>query len=287
MRTETLILLITLALPAAAQDAIAAQHGVNGLRWVLQMGQEFSSLNSIEVRATLHNVSGKPLTFRSADKRPRITWILGPEGGKTVRKPLPAGAPVYRGGSTLQPQSYAWLVITDLREVFGPLSPGRYVVQIELAAEGYRVERPGFKALPIRSSPVKLEVFATTLEDARKANKKAVGVDLKVQAKGKERVGILTNRRARTLVFWAYKGAPGRPLSAMVTLQSWTGRGWSGNAGGFCGTGLEQVTLAPGKSVELELPSHGKGIHRFVFDCAEQNTPKKRIVVRSDVVLVK
>lgn len=287
MRTERLCLLITLALAVAAQEAPAAKNGVNGLRWSLQMGHEFSDFDSIEVRATLHNVSSKPLAFRSADKRPRITLILGPEGGKAVRKPLPADAPAYRGGSTLQPQAYAWLVITDLREVFGPLPPGRYVFRLELAAEGYRVERPGFKPAPIRSGPVRLEVVATTLEDARKANRKAAGIDFKVQAKGKTRVGVLTNRRTRSLVFWAYKGAPGRPLSALVTLQSWTGRGWTGNAGGFCGTGLEPVTLAPGKSALLELPTHGKGIHRFVFDCAEQNTPKKRIVVRSDVILVK
>jgi len=155
-------------------------------------------------------------------------------------------------------------VSADLRRAFGRLPPGKYTLRVSAGA---------------LSGPAAFEVIDTSLEEAKKAWKGPEGIELRVKAPG---VGVLVNRRKTAIGLWAYGGEQkGKPLDAMATAQQWTGRAFEAFAGGFCGTGLEEVTIAPGAEREIALPSMPDGILRLSVPCflrnGDQTTPVEAV----------
>jgi hypothetical protein len=241
-------LLALLPLPLAAAD---------DLEWHVQ-ASTVSKYAPVEFQAQLRNVSTGKVAFKAEGDRPDLELILEPEGKPALRKPLPKGAVAYKGPEELAAGQYAWYVGGDLRHAFGRLAPGRYSVRVSLGGT--------------TSAPAAFEVVDTSVEEARKAWEAPAGIEFRVKAPG---VGVLVNRRKVAIGIWAYGGdRKDRPLDAMVTPQQWTGRAWTRFAGGFCGTGLEEVTIAPGGEREVALPAPPDGILRMSVSCFERKGEK-------------
>ncbi len=239
-------LLALLPLPLAEAD---------DLGWHVQVAS-CSKYAAVEFQAQLRNVTTAKVEFKAEGDRPTAELILEPEGKPAVRKPLPKDAAAYKGPSELEPGQYGWYVSGDLRRAFGRLAPGRYAL------------RGVFGDLV--SEPAAFEVIDTSVEEATKNWVAPEGVEFRVADKDGARVGVLANKRKTPLALLAYRGAAGAPLQALVTAQQWTGRAWTGWVGGFCGTGLEEVTLAPGAEREIALPPFPDGILRLAVSCHER-----------------
>jgi len=241
-------LLALLPLPLAAADDLA---------WDVQVAT-VSKYAPVEFSAQYRNYSKKNATFEANGERPALELILEPEGKPPVRKPLPKEAMVDKGPKELQPSQYGWYVKGDLRHAFGRLLPGKYTLRVSLGAQV--------------SKPAAFEVIDTSLEEAKKAWKSADGIELRVKAPG---VGVIVNRRKTRIRLWAYGGdRKDRPLDALVTVQQWTGHAWQEPAGGFCGTGLGEVTIEPGGEREIALPPLPDGILRVAVACFERKGDK-------------
>lgn len=212
----------------------------------------------VQFHAQLRNVSKAAIAFNVEGARPKAELILEPEGKEAVRKPLPKEATAYKGAEQVEPGAFAWYVSGDLRHAFGRLAPGRYALRVSI---GQQV-----------SPPAAFEVIDTTVEDARKASKAPEGIEFRVKEPFK---GVVVNRRKVPIGIWAYGGdRKDRPLDAMVTAQQWTGREWARAGGGFCGTGLEEVMIAPGAEREVALPAPPDGIQRLSVSCFEREGEK-------------
>ncbi|HEX5135367.1 MAG TPA: hypothetical protein VFY93_00210 [Planctomycetota bacterium] len=240
-------LLALLPLPLAAAD---------DLTWHVQVAT-VSKYAPVEFSAQLRNVSKGSLAFEAEGERPALELILEQEGKPAARKPLPKEAVAYKGPKELPPSEYAWFVSGDLRHAFGRLPPGKYTLRVSGGGT---------------SEPASFEVLDTSLEEAKKAWKGPEGVEFRVKAPG---VGVLVNRRKTPIGLWAYGGdRKDQPLDAMATAQQWTGRAFEAFAGGFCGTGLEEVTVAPGGEREIALPALPDGILRLFVPCFERRGEK-------------
>jgi len=273
------LLLLPLALLAAPARA---EGPVNGLQWDVQMERAFADVGALTVRAFLRNVAPGPLAYEAKGDRPPVELVLTPKGGKPVSKPLPAGFAVDRTRGALPRMQYAWFLTGDLREAFGKLPPGAYTVRLVHSA-AYKTDAAGFHAAPVPSEPLAFEIVKTTLEDARKQCPATPGIAFRAVEKGKGRVGLLTNHGEKPLTLWAYAGAPGQPLQALVATEVWNGRAWTGQAGGWCGTGLEEFVIAPGETREIALSPYADGILRFQLSCRDG---KKDLTVCSEPILV-
>ncbi len=209
--------------------------------WQLQLPPEHSVHAAIRVQATLL-LSGKtPVAAPKLD----IALLLQPEGGTPIRKPLPKDSNASVGPSPVPEGSYAWYVSLDLRRAFGRLEPGVYSFRIVDAA--------------FPCEPVKFEVLATTIEDARKNG----GGPGEVRLEVRDGKGLLVNGSKGAIRLLAYGDRT--PLSALVGTEQWTGRKWFGGIGGYCGTGLEEIEIAAGERCEVELPPSDDGIVRYVL----------------------
>jgi len=239
-------LLALLPLPLAAAD---------DLGWHVQVAS-CSKYAAVEFQAQLRNVTNGKIAFKGEGDRPAAELILESAGKAPVRKPLPRDAVAYRGPDELAPGQYGWYVSCDLRLAFGRLAPGRYTLRAVFG--------------DIASEPAAFEVSDTSVEEAKKNWAAPEGIEFRVADKDGGKVGILVNRRKTPLALLAYAGAQGAPLQALVTAQQWTGRAWTGFVGGFCGTGLEEVTIAPGAEREIALPSFPDGILRLAVSCHER-----------------
>jgi hypothetical protein len=236
------------------------------LTWHVQVAS-CSKYAPVEFQAQLLNASKEKMEFRAEGDRPQVELILEPEGKPPVRKPLPKEANAYKGPAELEPSQAAWFLRGDLRRAFGRLPPGRYSLR---AAHGENV-----------SAPAAFEVLDTSIEEARKNSAGVEGIEFQV-AGG---VGVLVNRRARPLALLAY--GKKTPLDALVTAQQWTGRAWTRSPGLFCGTGLEEVVVAPGERREIALPPLPDGILRLAVSCVDRS-PEGPVSVEalSDPILV-
>ncbi len=234
-----LLALLPLPLAAAAGD----------LGWHVQVVTT-SKYAPVEFQAQLMNVTKGKIAFTAEGDRPAVELILETEGKPALRKPLPKGAVAYKGPVELEPSQYAWYVGGDLRLAFGRLAPGRYTFRAAMGG--------------IVSDAAAFEVLDTSLEEARKNWSAPEGVEFRV----KDGKGFLVNRRKTPILLLAY-GA-GTPLEALVTAQQWTGRAWTGSPGGFCGTGLQEVTVDPGGEREISLPPFPDGILRIAVSCYER-----------------
>jgi len=280
MRLSALLLPLALLAAPARADGPAP---VNGLQWDIQLDRTFSDVGALTVRAFLRNVAAGPLRYEAKGDRPPVELVLTPKGGKPVTKALPAGFAVDRSHGALPRIQYAWFLTGDLREAFGKLPPGTYTVRLVHSA-AYKTDAPGFQPAPIPSEPLAFEVLKTTLDAARKQCPATPGIAFRAVEKGKGRVGLLTNHGEKPLKLWAYGDqGPGRPLQALVTTEVWNGRAWTGQAGGWCGTGLEEFTIAPGETREIALSPFADGILRFQLSCREG---KKDLTVCSEPILV-
>jgi hypothetical protein len=237
-------LLALLPLPlAAAAD----------LEWHVQ-ALPVSKYAPVEFQAQLRNVSAGKIPFKALGERPALELILEPEGKPAARQPLPKEAVAYKGAAELEAGQYAWYVSGDLRHAFGRLAPGRYALRVSLG--------------PAVSAPAAFEVIDTSVEEARKSWTAPEGIELRVKEPG---VGVLVNRRKTAIGLWAYGDRKDRPLDAMATAQQWTGRAWTRFAGGFCGTGLVEITIEPGGEREVALPAEPPdGILRHSVPCFEK-----------------
>ena len=247
---KILPLLALLSLPAAAAD---------DFRWQVQVST-VSKYAPVEFVAQLRNDTKAKLPFQAAGDRPAAELILEAEGKPAVRKPLPKEAVAYKGPAEVEPSQYAWYVSGDLRHAFGRLGPGRYTLRV--AAHGVVTE------------PAAFEVIDTSVEEARKDAAAIEGIEFRVKGK----VGILRNRRKTPFAVLAYGDRKGEPLHAMVVVDQWAGprRGWTGPRGLFCGTGLEEVTIAPGEEREIALPDFPDGILRLSVSCCEGEGDAKK-----------
>jgi hypothetical protein len=246
LRFLPLLALLPLPLAAAAD-----------LEWHVQVvsGSKYAPLEFV---AQLRNVGKEKVTFKAEGDRPAVELLLEAAGKEPIRKPLPKEVAVYKGPSVLEMGQYGWYATGDLRRAFGRLAPGRYALRVSLGG--------------VVSAAAEFEVIDTSVEEARKAWTAPEGIEFRVKAPG---VGVLTNRRKEPIGVWAYGGdRKDRPLDAMVTAQQWTGRAWQRFGGGFCGTGLEEVTLAPGAEREVSLPAMPDGILRLSVSCFERKGDK-------------
>jgi hypothetical protein len=119
----------------------------------------------------------------------------------------------------------------------------------------------------VASPAAAFEVIDTSLDEARKAWKAPEGIEFRVKAPG---VGVLVNRRKTAIGLLAYGDRKDEPLQALVTAQQWTGREWTRFPGGFCGTGLSEITIAAGGEREVALPEPPDGIVRLSVSCFER-----------------
>jgi hypothetical protein len=204
-----------------------------------------------EFAAQLRNVTTGKIAFKAEGDRLAVDLILEPEGKPAVRKPLPKEASCWKGPAELEPGAYGWYLGGDLRHAFGRLPPGRYKLRVA------------------NSEPAAFEVIDTSVEEARKNWTAPEGVEFRVA----DGVGVLVNRRKTPIAVYAY--GVRQPLDALVTAQQWTGRAWGRFPGGFCGTGLQEVTIPAGGQRELALPALPDGILRLAVSChdAERKTP--------------
>lgn len=280
--TRILPCLLVLAAAVAAEDS---PKPVNGLVWYVRVPKAIASVGPAEISATLRNAGAKALQFKATGKRPPVTLILMTDDGKPMRRALPAQAQVRAGPSRLVRGQPAWSITVDLRDAYGELAPGWYRLKIVHAAKGYTTDHKGFRPAEIASRTVRFEVVKTSLEAARKNSPPTPGFRFTVEKRkdGKGYVGVLANRTKAAVTVWAYGGVPGRPLNATPLAEYWTGRGWDREGGGFCGTGLERVTIAAGGRREISLPMYRGGIVRFALSVFEG---KKEQRVTSIPVLI-
>ncbi|MCK6459238.1 MAG: hypothetical protein L6Q95_05010 [Planctomycetes bacterium] len=241
MRFLPLLALLPLPLAAAAD-----------LEWHVQVPPA-SKYAAVEFVAQLRNASAGKAAFGAEGDRPALELILETGGKPAARRPLPKEAVAYKGPAEVEPGGYAWYVTGDLRRAFGRLAPGRYALRVSLGG--------------VSSDPAAFEVIDTSLEEARKAWKAPEGIEFRVKAPG---VGVLLNRRKTAIALWAYGDRKDEPLSALVTAQQWTGREWTRFPGGFCGTGLREIAIAPGGEREVALPELPDGIVRLAVSCFER-----------------
>jgi len=227
--------------------------------WRLQLPAEHSAFAAIRVQATLLLAGKTPVAAPKLD----IALELEPEGGKAIRKPLPKESMASPGPSPVTEGSYAWYVALDLRRAFGRLEPGKYT---------FRLIDTHFKCEPVR-----FEVVATTLDDARKSGGGPGAVRLEVR----EGKGTLVNGSKAPIRLLAY--GENTPLSCLTGAEQWTGRKWYGGIGGYCGTGLQEVVIPAGESRAIELPPTDDGIVRYVLDV---RTGEESLRVVSEPVLV-
>ena len=227
--------------PAAAGD----------LGWHVQVSTT-SKYAPVEFQAQLMNVTKGKIAFKADGDRPAMDLILEAEGKPPVRKPLPKDVTAYKGPNELEPSQAGWYVTGDLRRAFGRLAPGRYTFRAAIAESV--------------SEPATFEVVDTSVEEARKNWTAPEGIEFRV----KDGKGVLVNRRKTPLQLLAYAGQKDAPLNALVTAQQWTGRAWTGFLGGFCGTGLQEVTIQPGEQREIALPPFPDGILRLAVSCYER-----------------
>lgn len=238
-------LLALLPLPVAA---------AGDLGWDVQVSAT-SKFAPVEFRAQLVNVTNANVAFRAEGERPAVELILEADGKAAVRKPLPKQAVVSKGPSRLAPRQFGWYVSGDVRHAFGRLQPGRYTLRATLGG--------------VVSAPTAFEVVDTSLEDAKKAWNAPEGIEFRVKEEG---VGILANHRKQPIQLWSYGDL--EPLQALVMVQQWTGRGWTASPGGYCGTGLVEVTIAPGAEKRVALPPIPDGIVRVAVSCSQGNGDK-------------
>lgn len=229
-------ILALLTLPAAAAD---------DLGWHVQVAT-CSRFAPVEFVAMLRNVTTGKVAFQADGERPAVELVLEPEGKPAVRKPLPKDVVAWKGAAELEPGQYGWYLSGDLRRAFGRLPPGRYTLRVGT------------------SLPAAFEVIDTTIEEARKNWSAPEGIELRIE-KG---VGVLVNRRKTAIALLAYGDRT--PLDGLVTVQQWTGRAWTRTPGGFCGTGLSEVTIPAGARREIALPVLPDGIVRVSLPCFER-----------------
>jgi hypothetical protein len=249
MRLASLLpLLALLPLPPAA---------AGDLGWHVQV-LTTSKYAPVEFQAQLMNVTAKKIAFNAEGDRPAIDLILEHGKAPAPRKPLPKDATVYKGPAELEPSQAAWYVSGDLRCAFGRLAPGSYALRVAI---GENV-----------SEPAAFEVVDTSVEEARKNWTAPEGIEFRV----KDGKGVLVNRRKTPIALLAYGGQA--PLNALVMAQQWTGRAWTASRGGYCGTGLEEVTIAPGAEREIALPSFPDGILRLSLSCYERKGDRNEAI---------
>lgn len=245
MRRVLLPLLALLPLPAAA---------AGDLGWHVQVAST-SKYAPVEFVAQLMNVTKGRVAFKAEGERPAIELILEHAKAKAVRKPLPKEASVYKGPAELGPSQAGWYASGDLRLAFGRLEPGSYTLRVALGG--------------LVSEPAAFEVIDTSVEEARKNWTAPEGIEFLV----KDGKGVLVNRRKTEIVLQAYGDRKDAPLDALVTAQQWTGRAWTRFPGGFCGTGLVPLRIAPGEQREIALPVAPDGILRFAVPCSSGEEP--------------
>jgi hypothetical protein len=233
---RVLPLLALLSLPVAAADDLGWTVGVVSC----------SKYAPVEFSALLRNVTAAKVPFKPDGDRPAIELVLTPEGKSAVRKPLPKEAICTKGPAEIEPGAFAWHVAGDLRRAFGRLPPGRYTL------------RAG------DSEAAAFEVIDTSVEEARKNWKAPEGIELRVA----DGALVLVNRRKTPIVVPSYGDRD--PLDTLATPQQWNGRAWTRFVGGFCGTGLVDVTIPAGGQRSLALPPLPDGILQVSVSCSER-----------------
>jgi hypothetical protein len=233
-------LLALLPLPAAL---------AGDLGWHVQVVTT-SKYAPVEFVAQLRNVTKGKIAFKAEGERPAIELILQRGKALPVRKPLPEETSVYKGPAELEPSQAGWYASGDLRLAFGRLEPGSYTLCAAL--EG------------LVSEAAEFEVIDTSVEEARKHWTAPEGIEFRI----KDGKGVLVNLRKTSIRLLAYGDRKDAPLDTLATAQQWTGRAWTRFPGGFCGTGLVEVTIAPGEQREIALPVFPDGILRFAVPCS-------------------
>jgi len=271
MRFPALTLALALILPVLSGVATAdeAPEAVNGLSLQIWMEKEFAGIGALPFQVTLYNVSGAPMLYRLDGERPPLEFLLRRHGEKAERRvALPEKIDVIPvAAGRLPANGQAWIVRADLRRVFGPLEPGRYTVRVVHAAKGYRTDIKGFAPAEVSSTTHAFEIIETSLEEARKNSPGSKDVAMRVvEGKDGARIVRVTSLAKTPLNFFAYTVDGREPLSSLVLAQNWTGRSWAGGQGGFCGTGLAPVVLAPGQTRDLQAPQMHEGIVRLMLD---------------------
>lgn len=219
---------------------------------------------------------------------------------------LPAGFVVYSIGrdyGLISPGGPAVRFDLRLTEYFGDLEPGEHVLRITLdigaqvqrARDAHVIAERLTTALP----PLRFEVIDRPVPE--KASARAHEIEIFRESDQDEMAGrirgVLTNPLDVPLTIHADTGwnpswspTPEAPASMYNAIERWSDTGWLRDERvGYCGTGMGEVSIAPGESLPIALYSprvhdRSPGVYRCVVTTSTSDGEQVEFVTPPIVV---